>query len=82
MFVPGQVIFLIVMLSGGTVSVRCEIVKFGGSLMPIIAARSACCASAALVTSFIHGLSLSLMTGKCITLPFGRMYRSSPALRI
>jgi hypothetical protein len=62
MLVPGQVIFLIVMRSRGKVSVRGKIVKFSGSLVPVIAACSTGRASAAFVASlFAHGLFLSWM---------------------
>jgi IMP dehydrogenase/GMP reductase len=62
------------MRSGGKVSVRSEIVKFSGALVPVVAACSACCAAAAFVAALIaHGLFLSWMKRNCITLSFGRM---------
>jgi hypothetical protein len=78
MFMPCQVIILIVMFSGGAVSVRREIVKFSGSLVPIISTCPASCASTSFIAWVPHGLILSLMKLKCITLPFGRMYCPSP----
>lgn len=73
MFMPRQVVILIVMLSCGAVSVRREIVKFSGALVPIIAARPAGCASAAFIAWVFHKLSLSWMKAKCNTVSYHHM---------
>ncbi len=77
-----QVVILIVMFSCGTVSVCGEVVKFSGSLVPIISTCPARCASASFIAWVPHGLILSLMKLKCITLSIYRMYCPSPSLRI
>jgi hypothetical protein len=80
MLVPGQVIVLIVMRSGGQVSVRREIVKFSGALVPVVATHSAARASAAFVAAlFAHKFSLSWMSKKCITRLRRRVCCRSPA---
>jgi hypothetical protein len=78
MFMSRQMVILIVMFSCGTVSVCGEIVKFSGSLVPIISTCPARCASASFIASVPHELILSLMKLECITLLFGRMYCLSP----
>jgi hypothetical protein len=53
-------------------------VKFSGSLVPIIAARPARCASAAFITWIFHKLSLSYMKAKCNTVSNRHMCCASP----